>query len=67
MWTFEIPDKNYDLQTRVGVEMFEEFQETLKLLNSFISSELETNARGLQVSVCSMLRNVSKIPNGNRE
>lgn len=48
MCTVEIPDKTYELETRVGVELFEEFQEGKKKNTRtpelLISSELETKA-----------------------
>ncbi len=71
MWTVEIPDKKYEfgiiVNLALGVERVLSCVRnsrrgrkiTLELL---ISSELETKARGLQVSVCLRLRNVYQNP-----
>ena len=49
--------------SRESVELCEECQGGEKItLELLISSELETKASGLQVSVCSILRNVYQNP-----
>ena len=71
MWTVDIPDKKYEFGIIVNIKLglgaerllscVRNFKEKI-ILELLISSELETKARGLQVYVYLILRNVYQNP-----